>query len=108
MILKKGRLASLRAVRRGLGVAAGYLSSGTLWGGFEFRIASRKPRSSGLARSGAILPLSAARLPNVAPTRRFGRQRDRRAQAVELGGHWVLPLTTIPPNCFPQTAECCL
>jgi hypothetical protein len=40
----------LRAVRRGLGVAAGYLSSGTLWGGFEFRIASRKPRSSGLAR----------------------------------------------------------
>jgi hypothetical protein len=60
MILKKGRLASLRAVRRGLGVAAGYLSSGTLWAGFEFRIASRKPRSSGLARSGAILPLSAA------------------------------------------------
>jgi hypothetical protein len=75
MILKKGRLASLRAVRRGLGVAAGYLSSGTLWAGFEFRIASRKPRSSGLARSGAILPLSAARLANVAPTPRFGRQR---------------------------------
>jgi hypothetical protein len=71
MILKKGRLASLRAVRRGLGVAAGYLSSGTLWGGFEFRIASRKPRSSGLARSGAILPLSAARLANVAPNASF-------------------------------------
>ena len=56
-------------------VAAGYLSSGTLWGGFEFRIASRKPRSSGLARSGAILPLIAARLANVAPTPCSGRQR---------------------------------
>jgi hypothetical protein len=52
-------------------VAAGYLSSGTLWGGFEFRIASKKPRSSGLARSGAILPLSAARLAERGPNASF-------------------------------------